>query len=191
MKNICANCKCDLITPENLGYHKQFCGKPQYRWKSVSSSTFSETCHKCDEKFQSFNQLIRHLSSCGMFIYYDCKIPFLSNRALLCHLQSVHKGYPSKNKSYKCALCDYISNNRRELYNHRLNQHGGNEDDPEDIPPYIFQKQNEGIRNTYITNRKHILAADKHGETKHVYNFPTNNLTRGYREIRHHVTEIY
>ena len=24
-----------------------------------------------------------------------------------------------------------------------------------------------------------------------MYNFPTNNLSRGYREIRHHVTEIY
>ena len=191
MENICAKCQCDLITSKNLGYHKQFCGKSQFRRKSFSTSTFTEICNKCDEKFQSFNELIKHLSTCGKFLCYQCKIPFLSISGLQSHLESVHSGNKNKDKLYKCALCDHICKNRRELYDHRLIQHGGDDEELEDIPPYIFQDQNEGIKNTYITNRKHILAPDKHGETKHVYNFPTNNLSRGYREIRHHVTEIY
>ena len=72
-------------------------------------------------------------------------------------------------------------------------QHGGNggNADIEDLPHYILEEQNPELRNTYITNRNHIHAEHSHGDIKHVYNFPSNNLNGGFREIRGHLMEIY
>ena len=76
------------------------------------------------------------------------------------------------------------------MYSHRLNQHGGN-DNNQDIPPFICDHGNDELFEVYNTNRKYIFAEEEIGELKKMYNFATNDLHRGYREIRGHLTEIY
>ena len=48
------------------------------------------------------------------------------------------------------------------------------------------------VEMTYTTlNRQHILAGVEDTDLKKVYNFPSNNLHRGFNEIRGHLTQIY
>ena len=61
----------------------------------------------------------------------------------------------------------------------------------EDLPQYILEEPNPELRNTYVTDRNHIHAEHSHGNIKHVYNFPSNNLNGGYCEIRGHLMDIY
>ena len=77
--------------------------------------------------------------------------------------------------------------NRKELYSHRLNQHGGN-DNNQDIPPFICDHPNDELIQVYNTNRKYIFPEDETGELKKIYNFTTNDLHGGYREIRGHLS---
>ena len=72
-----------------------------------------------------------------------------------------------------------------------MNQHGGN-DNQEIIPNYIVYHENEEFKQEYITNRDHILADDDEiDDIKKTYNFESNNLCGGYREIRGHNLQIY
>ena len=100
---------------------------------------------------------------------FQCGIPFLDKQSLQWHIKSLHHGYSSTVstgtsnktlKSYKCAICKHICRSRRDLYNHRMIQHGGNggKADIEDLPHYVLEEQNPELRNTYITNRNHIHA---------------------------------
>ena len=75
------------------------------------------------------------------------------------------------------------------MCSHRLNQHGGN-GNIQDIRPFICDHGNNELIKTY-TNRKYIFAEDEAGELKKMYNLTTNDLHRGYREIRSHLTELY
>ena len=69
-------------------------------------------------------------------------------------------------------------------------QYGGN-GNLEEISPYIMDHNNDHIQDVYITNRDHILAEDKYEKLRNIFNFQTKNLSRGYQEIRGHVTQIY
>ena len=112
---------------------------------------------------------------------------FLTSGSLNAHIEVVHRkeGQSTLIKLYKCSICSHICKDRSELYSHRMNQHGGNDnDDVDDIPQYIFEEQNENIREVYITNRNNILAEHEGGDIRATYNFPVNNSNDGYREIR-------
>ena len=50
---------------------------------------------------------------------------------------------------------------------------------------------NPELQAEYAINRRHILAGDEDSNLKKVYNFPSNNLHRGFNEIRGHLTQIY
>ena len=50
---------------------------------------------------------------------------------------------------------------------------------------------NPELQAEYALNRRHILAGDEDTDLKKVYNFPPNNLHRGFNEIRGHLTQIY
>ena len=70
------------------------------------------------------------------------------------------------------------------LGTHRMNQHGGNDDeDQDDLPQYIKNEEND-ICEVYSTNHQR-------GELRHICNFTINNLDQGYAEIRRHLNEIY
>ena len=116
-------------------------------------------------------------------------MPFIHPKVLNYHIEHFHRSC-HKQKQYKYSLCNKLCSLRKELYVHRMNQHGG-DDNLNFIPPYIVHHDNEELKQTYIINREHILAADDHGDLKKTYNFQTNNLNRGYREIRGHITQIY
>ena len=71
-----------------------------------------------------------------------------------------------------------------------MRQHGGNNDDPV-LPAFILDNDDENLREIYVTNIDHIQADHQETELKNIYNFSTNNLHGGYREIRTQVREIY
>ena len=121
---------------------------------------------------------------------YQCNIPFIHPKALNFHIENYHRKSFEQKKQYKCSICNHLCSSRKDLYNHLMIQHGGN-DILNFIPPYIIHHENEELKQTYITNREHILAEDEHGDLKKTYNFPTNNLHRGYREIRGQINQIY
>ena len=174
-----------MINRRNLIYHQRICAS------SAVSHISRDNCRICEKEFNTPEELIFHLRTCGKYYCYKCRIPFLTAESLNYHYKkSSNHSQRSTESSYSCSLCKCICTSRKDLYNHRLNQHGGN-DNLEEIPPYIMDDNNEHIRDVYITNRNHILAEDKYGELRNIYNFQTNNLSRGYKEIRGHVTQIY
>ena len=51
-----------------------------------------------------------------------------------------------------------------------MNQHGGNDnEDPDDIPQFIRNEENDSIRDVYSTSRNHIMAHHQRGELRHIY----------------------
>ena len=62
------------------------------------------------------------------------------------------------------------------MYSHRLNQHGGN-DNNQDIPPFIRDHGNNELYEVYNTNRKYIFAEDETGELKNCIILPLMTFT--------------
>ena len=121
---------------------------------------------------------------------FQCDYPFISTKALNSHIQRCHRNQGNAvNKLYKCSICKHICQNRKELYTHCMSQHGGN--DVYEIPPYVKDLNNPELQAEYAINRRHILAGGEDSDLKKVYNFPSNNLHRGFNEIRGHLTQIY
>ena len=123
------------------------------------------------------------------YICWKCDVPFLTPKALNSHLDTFHKKSTAA-KSYKCEICKCIFEGRRALYTHRMRQQGGNSDDAI-LPAFVIDNNDENLRQIFITNIDHIQADHQETELKNVYNFPTNNLYRDYREIRSQLLEIY
>ena len=149
-----------------------------------------QKCNICDKEFHSSQLLFQHYRRCGKFMCFQCDYPFISTKALNSHIQRCHWGQGNAvNKVYKCSICKHICENRKELYTHRMSQHGGN--DVYEIPPYVEDLNNPELQAEYALNRRHILAGDEDTDLKTVYNFPSNDLHRGFNEIRRHLTQIY
>ena len=179
-------CGWDMLNKSNQIHHEAICIQSHRR--------MLEQCKVCSQKFNSLQELQFHLKKCGKFICFQCNLPFLTSGSLNAHIEVVHRkeGQSTLIKLYKCSICSHICKDRSELYSHRMNQHGGNDnDDVDDIPQYIFEEQNENIREVYITNRNHILAEHEGGDIRATYNFPVSNLNDGYREIRRQINLIY
>ena len=91
----------------------------------------------------------------------------------------------SPNKTYKCRRCSATFVNRRELYNHRVSQHGGAEQNGAQnfqlvAPPWKDAQGNvvdQGLERVYNDNALHILPPHRTvGPVIRTYNFPTENL---------------
>ena len=108
---------------------------------------------------------------------FQCDYPFISTKALNSHIQ--HR------QAKGMQLTKFT--NRKDLYTHCMSQHGGN--DVYEIPPYVEDLNNPELQAEYAINRRHILAGDEDSDLKKVYNFPSNNLHRGFNEIRGHLTQ--
>ena len=179
----CEKCGNEMYTNKNLIHHLKFCGITQP----------NNICKLCDEAFYSSDELSTHLLTCGRFICRYCNIPFIHTNALDYHIHSSHRKEQNLRKNghgYKCSICKINCGTRSELYYHRNIQHGGN-DNLNDIPPDILHSDNQELRRVYVANRDHILAPDEEGEMRKIYNFQTNNLHGGYREIRGHIQQIF
>ena len=98
---------------------------------------------------------------------------YLTTSALNTHIISYHCNSKADNKSktYRCFNSNKICNCRQELYTHRMNQHGGNDDEEhDDLPQYIRNEENDNICEVYSTNRNHIMANHQRGKLRHIYN---------------------
>ena len=217
MAFICPFCQCDMLNAALLKIHQDICHKflserrlAKHRFKcehcghgmpnqfllNFHKKTCSKNkdnlqkCNICDQEFHSSQQLFQHYRMCGKFICLQCDYPFISVKALNSHIQRSHRTKEvEKNKVYKCALCKVICPSRKELYRHRMTQHGGN--DLYEIPQFVEDLNNPELQAEYAMNRRHILAGDEDTDLKKVYNFPTNNLNGGFNEIRGHLHQIY
>ena len=183
----CEYCECGMLNQYLLNCHMKICAK---------NKDNLQKCNICDKEFHSSQLLFQHYRNCGKFMCFQCDYPFISTKALNSHIQRHHRTQGNArtednavNKVYKCSICKFICQNRRELYTHRMSQHGGN--DVYEIPPYVEDLNNPELQAEYAINRRHILAGDEDSDLKKVYNFPSNNLHRGFNEIRGHLTQIY
>ena len=182
----CYVCHKNFFNSLNLNIHSKSCSK--------SKSFF---CSKCNKVFYDQSSYNNHYIFCGKCICHICQIPFLTSHALDHHTTEVHNSSPPKSLSrpYTCSKCSYKSNSKSDLYLHRLIQHGRGDanGDLQDVPwsgsedPF----DNDEVRNVYYANKSYILAPHSFKGVKYLYNFPTNNLSNGYKEIEDHITEIY
>ena len=143
-KFICKLCKFNLSSSECLRLHLQICGQETQRFQ----------CHKCDQIFQSNALLFKHLNTCGKFMCFKCDKPFLNVKALDYHIETVHR----PKTCYNCSSCQFQCASRSELYNHRMIQHGG-ADQEEDLPEYSENHPNQDLKQCYIVNKKHAILS--------------------------------
>ena len=125
---------CELFLPNQylLNSHKKICTKNKDNLLK---------CNICDQEFYSSQLLFQHYRKCGKFICFQCDYPFISVNALNSHIQRCHRAQEvKKNKLYKCSICKHVCQNRKELYTHRMSQHGGN--DLYEIPNYVEDLNN-------------------------------------------------
>ena len=180
----CTKCFKNLFNALNLKYHMKICSKIKRFY-----------CPKCELELESQSTFNRHVVKCGKFICTKCHIPFLNAKYLNYHMNhSCRKtDNPVVSKVYSCRLCNFRCNFKGDLYTHRLLQHGSGDSQLQPVPweedsdPF----DNADIRQVYNVNRSHILAQHDKGNLKSTYNFPTNNLEKGYEEIQSHIEDIY
>ena len=85
------------------------------------------TCIKCGSSFKTRKTLNQHAKACATISYTcpSCAKRFQDKRGVAVHLKSCKNVDKCKNKSFKCRRCSEVFQSRRELYNHRVSQHGG------------------------------------------------------------------
>ena len=176
---VCHMCNKNVFNGLNFKYHLKYC------------SRFSKNfyCTKCEQTWTSEQAYTHHFLFCGKFTCRTCNIPFLTSKSLDYHIQHAHK---SVEKKYFCRHCAFSCHSKRNLYSHRMIQHGGSGDVQLQSTPWVDDPfDSESIREVYNMNRRFILAPHKIGKIKSTYNYPSNNLNEGYEEIRRHITDIY
>ena len=108
-----------MRTNSNQKYHEGIC--------LLSDKRTLEICKICAKKFNSLEELKFYLKKCGKYQCYKCELPFLTAAALNSHIISHHHNSDTYTNSgtYICSQCKKSCTSRRDLYNHRMNQHGG------------------------------------------------------------------
>jgi hypothetical protein len=148
-------------------------------------------CTKCGKTYKSKCYRDKHTKNCKLYCN-KCNQKFKSKQKAEQHKCKI------KSHKYKCRDCNLIFNNRKELYNHKMQQHGQgdvNLEFPfEEQPPWENDNGelvNEKLKNIYFTNAEHILKNNETKSTVNLYNFPTNNLKQGSQELETHLRKVY
>ena len=147
----------------------------------LSDKRTQEICKICAKNFNTSEELKFHLKKCGKYQCYKCYLPFLTAAALNSHIIFYHHNSDNNNNSrtFICSQCKKKCSSRRDLYNHRMNQHGRNDDnDPDDIQHYIQYEENENIREVYLTIRNHIMDCYHEGELTYPFTVSNRNSLR-------------
>ena len=156
------------------------------------------TCPHCSIVCLSTKELTQHVKVCplGQHKCPICGKHCCSYSSLQSHKRRCRKRRTTdqdgaggeKISCLRCQTCGYECKDRRQLYRHRMSQHGNannlqnfNVDLGDDV----------ALQREYDINRLHILAPHRQTEHGAVYNFPTNDLRDGVDEIRHHLEYIY
>ena len=182
---ICHKCNRNFFNDLNLKYHLKYCQK--FHDKSYY-------CLHCEQTWSTSNAYNTHFKFCGKFICKLCNIPFLTSRALDYHIANKHfpDGKKDNRKKFSCRSCKFFCFNKSDLYKHRMKQHGRGDDLQSPLwEPDAYPFENEQLKEVYEINKSFILAPHSKGKVKSTYNFPTNNLDKGFQEIHQHINEIY
>ena len=89
----------------------------------------------------------------------------------------------------RCRRCNRMCNGRADLYVHQMTQHGSNES----LQPFqhVFEDNDQTLRDTYDSNRSHILANHRNVADGTVYNYPIQGLGDAANDtVADHVDQI-
>ena len=157
------------------------------------------SCDLCGQTFARKWTLSRHQKQCDGTSYPcdSCGKNFHSKRGVHIHKKTCNSSYKSPNKTFKCRRCSQVFPNRRDLYKHKVTQHGGGDGAQNFnlVDPPWKNSQGETIdpafEAAYTDNLTHIMAPHREGEVVKSYNYPTENLHGGVDEIMSHIEDIY
>ena len=161
----CKHCKKVFSTRLNARVHQNIC------------ASFKRKCSVCSKFCDSDGSLRKHVQFCRRkrrTKLTDASVPSKKIR--------LHRFY--------CRLCNEGFNNRGDLFRHRGTQHGGNNDN-NGLQQFEAGIENDDLRQEYDTNRQFILAPTRYTRDNTVYNFPTNDLARGFPEIEQHLDDVF
>ena len=152
-------------------------------------------CSKCSKTFLNKDLLYFHLTECKSCTCHLCNQVFINPQRLEEHLH-LHSTDTAQN--YLCNDCGSIHLDLHSLYVHRDAMHGGGDANmlqhaPWNIPPWELEDGTTDIflADVYNANKRHILRQHRHTKFSSVYNFPTNNLERGYEQLQENLEYVY
>ena len=144
----CALCQATFKRKDNLKRHMKQCGQKETQWQcSKCSVTFTRKdnykrhqsqcgklsvnfpCPTCSSKFHRNDNLKVHEKKCKKDTYtcqfcgkyYRVKSNLVQHQKICAEMQHLSP------RQFRCSNCRETFANRRDLYHHRLTQHGGAE----------------------------------------------------------------
>ena len=107
----------------------------------------------------------------------------------VCQQGPSHSTHADTIRHYKCSTCKETFTTQAEIYRHRKEEHTSNAN----LQPRPFESQDwdDNMESIYRINASHILAQPRHTDMISDFNFPTENLNRGAREINEHLADIH
>ena len=157
----CRHCQAVFLRTNDRRRHEEKCVE-------------SRTCRICHEVQPTKKELTKHKKSCK---------PLPKKR------KSPAANDLSKRRKYiKCKTCNKVCEDGEKLYLHRMSQHGGQhnlQDFEHDL------EEDEKLREVYNANRPHILANHRRTAGGSTYNFPTNDLEGGIKDLSDQLGAIF
>lgn len=135
-------------------------------------------CELCRKVFTSDGSFKKHT--------YHCRAS--SKKRSLDKEANTSRCKKAATSTIRCRTCNEAFSDRAELWRHRQTQHGGAIENLQDFQVDI---DDEDVRREYDANRRFILAPTVPTRDNTVYNFPTNDLEGGYREIQEQLEEVF
>ena len=160
----CKHCKKLFSTGLDARVHQNIC------------SSLKRKCSVCSKICENDKSLKKHVHFC--------------RRKKRTHSPTTAASTSKKIRLFRfyCRLCNEGFHNRGDLFRHRGTQHGGNSNDLQQFEADI---DDDDLRNEYEANRQFILAPTRQSRDNTVYNFPTNDLDRGFTEIEQHLEDVF
>jgi hypothetical protein len=162
-------------------------------------------CQYCEQGFSSKSNLNRHLSRSNCKLEHQIgsgnvdnnPSPSASNDSISSNNSSNNSNVPTKR--YTCRQCGSIFDNRSQLKMHKNISHMSVEgllpipwgENPNDAPWFSEDGDDIPFRDLYEAKSAFIRCPHDIGKNRRIYNFVTNDLQEGKKEIIDALSAIY